>query len=86
MIAAGLDEDDVRLKGTLKNRKCKPANRKIKQLWRKLLVTDQDMFNTEADSTLDKTLEGTHRKAPRKMKAKTRRLNVKNGMDKAMAM
>ena len=48
LIAAGLDNDDARLKGTLKNRKCKPANRKVRQLWRKLLVTDQDRFNAEA--------------------------------------
>ena len=32
LIAAGLDENDARLKGTLKNRKCGPANRKIRQL------------------------------------------------------
>ena len=32
LIAAGLDEDGARLKGTLKNRKCKPANRKVRQL------------------------------------------------------
>ena len=48
LIAAGLDEDDARLKGTLKSRTCKPANRKIRQLWRKLLITDQDRCNAEA--------------------------------------
>ena len=32
VIAAGLDADDVRLKSTLRYRKCKPANRKIRQL------------------------------------------------------
>ena len=47
LIAAGLDEDDAKVNGTLKNRKCKPANRKTTQLWRKLLVTDQDGFNAE---------------------------------------
>ena len=46
--AGQLDDDDARLKGILKNRKCKPDNRKIRQLWRKLLVTDQDRFNAEA--------------------------------------
>ena len=48
LIAAGLDETDARSKCTLKNRKCKPANRNARQLWRKLLVTDQDGFNAEA--------------------------------------
>ena len=37
-------------------------------------------------NTLDTTQEGTHRKAPRKMKVKSRKLNVKGSMDKAMVM
>ena len=36
------------MKGILKSRKCKPANRKLRQLWRELLVADQDRFNAEA--------------------------------------
>ena len=48
LIAAGLKEDNAWLKGTLENRKRKPASRKMRQLWRKLLVTDQDRFNAEA--------------------------------------
>ena len=32
LITAGLEEDNARLKGTLKNRKCKAANRKTTYL------------------------------------------------------
>ena len=48
LIAAGLDADDARLKGTLKISKCKPASRNIRQLGGKLMVTDQDRLNAEA--------------------------------------
>ena len=88
LIAAGLDEDGVRLqqllKGTLKNRKCKPANRKIRQLWRKFLVR----FNAEAGQHLGQDSGGNASKSAQKTEGQKSKIkiNVKRSMDKAMAM
>ena len=86
LIAAGLDEDDTRLKGSLKkNSASLPTGNSDscgESSWPQIKIS----LMLKLDSTLEKTPEGTHRNAPRKLKVKSRKSNVESSVDKVLAM
>ena len=47
MIGAGAEALDQQLKVKLAGRKCKPANKRQRQLWKKALVTKQEKFEAQ---------------------------------------
>ena len=47
MIGAGADAPDQQLQAKLAGRKCKPANRRQRHLWKKALVTEQEQFEVQ---------------------------------------
>ena len=51
MIGAGTEAPDQKLQAALAGQRCKPANRRQRQLWKKALVTEQEQF--EAQQTED---------------------------------
>ena len=47
MIGAGTEAPDQKLKAAVADQKCKPANRRQRQLWKKALVTEQEKFEAQ---------------------------------------
>jgi hypothetical protein len=62
MIGAGVEAPDQPLQVKLAGRRCKPANRRQRQLWKKALVTEQEKFEAQQAEDRDSRSAGQGRK------------------------